>query len=129
MKQPLQSQRFTLRLDPEIVDRMSLLMGLHPYRYQSHTELIRQALNEFLAPRVEMAAEVPTPVLLPQKIRARLQQMMENGYGNANQIITAAIRHYSQFLLEEEALFQDRFEAVEESLPQAPKVPEGLVQE
>ena len=129
MKQPLQSQRFTLRLDPEMVDRMSLLMGQHPYRYQSHTDLMRQALTEYLAPRVEMAGEVPTPVLLPQKTRARLQQMMENGYGDANQIIIQAIRHYTQYLLEEEALFQDRFEAVEESAPQAPKVPEGLVQE
>ena len=129
MKQPIQSQRFTLRLDPEMVDRMSLLMGQHPYRYQSHTDLIRQALVEYLAPRVEMTEEVPTPVTLPQKTRARLQRMMENGYGNANQIITAAVRHYSQYLLEEEALFQERFEAVEESAPRAPKVPQGLVQE
>ena len=129
MKQPLNSQRLTVRLDPNIIDNMAQLMQEHPFKYQSHNDLVRQALDEYMALRVDSPGESLTPVKMPQKIRARLQRMIENGYGNASQIITAALRHYSQFLLEEEALFMERFEKVESSSPRKPKIPQGLVQE
>lgn len=129
MRQALQSQRFTLRLDPDLVDSMAYLLQQYPYRYQSHSDIIRQALQEYLALRVDTPGAQAASVKLPRRCRARLQRLVENGYGSADQLMASAIRHYSQFLLEEEALFQDRFEAVDAATPTAPKLPENLVQE
>ncbi len=118
-------------MSPEDMDLVSLYMQEHPYRFQTVSDLFRQAIREFLAPRVLDPKTATLRVELTGQAFSRLSDMMRlyRNYSKPDNLISEAVTHFAQFKLEEEALYQERVEGLEAQSSTTPTVPSGLVEE
>ncbi|SVD50370.1 uncharacterized protein METZ01_LOCUS403224, partial [marine metagenome] len=99
---PLTTNRLTVRLDPERAARLEYWASENPIKIKSYNQLIQEALDEYLDRNTASPTEGSISVTMPEKVRDKLHNLEEHGYGSIDQLVCDAINRYSIIKLNEE---------------------------
>ena len=88
---PLTTNRLTVRLDPERAARIEYWATENPLKIKSYNQLIQEALDEYLDRHTVSPTHDSLTVKVPQKVREKLHDLQEDGYGNIDQIVSEAL--------------------------------------
>ena len=103
---PLTTNRLTVRLDPERAARLEYWATENPIKIKSYNQLIQEALDEYLDRNTSSPTEGSISITMPEKVRDKLHNLQEQGYGNIDQLTCEAINNYSITKLKEEKEYQ-----------------------
>ena len=103
---PLTTNRLTVRLDPERAARIEYWATENPLKIKSYNQLIQEAVDEYLDRHTVSPTHDNLTVKIPQKVREKLQDLQEDGYGNIDHIVSEAILHHSTAKYREEKDYQ-----------------------
>tara|TARA_B100000941_G_C28386216_1_gene490131 strand:+ start:359 stop:754 length:396 start_codon:yes stop_codon:yes gene_type:complete len=103
---PLTTNRLTVRLDPERAARIEYWATENPLQIKSYNQLIQEALDEYLDRHTVSPTHDTLTVKIPQKVREKLNDLQEDGYGNIDQIVSEALLHHSTSKYREEKDYQ-----------------------
>ena len=92
---PLTTNRLTVRLDPERAARIEYWATENPLKIKSYNQLIQEALDEYLDRHTVSPTHDSLTVKVPQKVREKLHDLQEDGYGNIDQIVSEALLQLS----------------------------------
>ena len=71
-----------------------------------YNQLIQEALDEYLDRNTTSPTEGSISVTMPEKVRDKLHNLQEHGYGSIDQLVCDAINRYSIIKLNEEKEYQ-----------------------
>jgi hypothetical protein len=103
---PLTTNRLTVRLDPERAARIEYWATENPLKIKSYNQLIQEALDEYLDRHTVSPTHDSLTVKVPQKVREKLHDLQEDGYGNIDQIVSEALLQHSTSKYREEKDYQ-----------------------
>jgi|TARA_B110000263_G_scaffold60434_1_gene51912 hypothetical protein len=103
---PLTTNRLTVRLDPERAARIEYWATENPLKIKSYNQLIQEALDEYLDRHTVSPTHDSMTVKVPQKVREKLHDLQEDGYGNIDQIVSESILQHSTSKYREEKDYQ-----------------------
>ena len=103
---PLTTNRLTVRLDPERAARIEYWATENPLKIKSYNQLIQEALDEYLDRHTVSPTHDNLTVKVPQKVREKLHDLQEDGYGNIDQIVSEALLQPSTSKYREEKDYQ-----------------------
>ena len=103
---PLTTNRLTVRLDPERAARLEYWATENPIKIKSYNQLIQEALDEYLDRNTASPTEGSITITMPEKVRDKLHNLQEQGYGNIDHLTCEAINQYSVLKLKEEKEYQ-----------------------
>ena len=103
---PLTTNRLTVRLDPERAARLEYWATENPIKIKSYNQLIQEALDEYLDRNTTSPTEGSIPITMPEKVRDKLHNLQEHGYGSIDQLVCDAVNRYSIIKLNEEKDYQ-----------------------
>ena len=103
---PLTTNRVTVRLDPERAARIEYWATENPLKIKSYNQLIQEALDEYLDRHTVSPTHDSMTVKVPQKVREKLHDLQEDGYGNIDQIVSESILQHSTSKYREEKDYQ-----------------------
>ena len=103
---PLTTNRLTVRLDPERAARIEYWATENPLQIKSYNQLIQEALDEYLDRHTVSPTHDTLTVKIPQKVREKLNDLQEDGYGNIDQIVSEALLQHSTSKYREEKDYQ-----------------------
>jgi hypothetical protein len=103
---PLTTNRLTVRLDPERAARIEYWATENPLKIKSYNQLIQEALDEYLDRHTVSPTHDSLTVKVPQKVREKLHDLQEDGYGNIDQIVSEALLQHSASKYREEKDYQ-----------------------
>ena len=78
----------------------------NPLKIKSYNQLIQEALDEYLDRHTVSPTHDSMTVKVPQKVREKLHDLQEDGYGNIDQIVSEAILQHSTSKYREEKDYQ-----------------------
>ena len=103
---PLTTNRLTVRLDPERAARIEYWATENPLKIKSYNQLIQEALDEYLDRHTVSPTHDNLTVKIPQKVREKLNNLQEDGYGNIDHIDSEALLQHSTAKYREEKDYQ-----------------------
>ena len=103
---PLTTNRLTVRLDSERAARLEYWATENPLKIKSYNQLIQEALDEYLDRHTVSPTHDNLTVKIPQKVREKLHDLQEDGYGNIDYIVSEALLQHSTAKYREEKDYQ-----------------------
>ena len=103
---PLTTNRLTVRLDSERAARLEYWATENPLKIKSYNQLIQEALDEYLDRHTVSPTHDNLTVKIPRKVREKLHDLQEDGYGNIDHIVSEAILQHSTAKYREEKDYQ-----------------------
>ena len=103
---PLTTNRLPVRLAPERAARIEYWATENPLKIKSYNQLIQEALDEYLDRHTVSPTHDNLTVKIPQKVREKLNNLQEDGYGNIDHIVSEAILQHSTAKYREEKDYQ-----------------------
>ena len=103
---PLTTNRLTVRLDPERAARIEYWASENPLKIKSYNQLIQEALDEYLDRHTVSPTHDLMNMKIPQRVREKLHDLQEDGYGNIDQIVSEAILQHANSKYREEKDYQ-----------------------
>ena len=95
-----------MRLDPERAARIEYWATENPLKIKSYNQLIQEALDEYLDRHTVSPTHDNLTVKIPQKVREKLNNLQEDGYGNIDHIVSEALLQHSTAKYREEKDYQ-----------------------
>ena len=103
---PLTTNRLTVRLDSERAARLEYWATENPINLKSYNQIIQEALDEYLDRNTVSPTNASIPITMPEKVRDKLHNLEEHGYGSIDQLVCEAVNKYSVIKLSEEKEYQ-----------------------
>lgn len=103
---PLTTNRLTVRLDPERAARLEYWATENPIKVKSYNQILQEALDEYLDRNTASPTEGSISITMPGKVRDKLHNLKESGFGSIDYLVCEAIDKYSITKLKEEKEYQ-----------------------
>ncbi len=103
---PLTTNRLTVRLDPERAARIEYWAAENSLKIKSYNQLIQEALDEYLDRHTISPTHDLLNVKIPEKVREKLLDLQEDGYGSIDQIVSESIMQHATSKYREEKDYQ-----------------------
>ncbi len=78
----------------------------NPINLKSYNQIIQEALDEYLDRNTVSPTNASIPITMPEKVRDKLHDLEEHGYGSIDQLVCEAVNKYSIIKLSEEKEYQ-----------------------
>ena len=103
---PLTTNRLTVRLDPERAARIEYWAAENSLKIKSYNQLNQEALDEYLDRHTISPTHDLLNVKIPEKVREKLLDLQEDGYGSIDQIVSESIMQHATSKYREEKDYQ-----------------------
>ena len=103
---PLTTNRLTVRLDAERAARLEYWATENPIKVKSYNQILQEALDEYLDRNTASPTEGSISITMPGKVRDKLHNLKENGFGSIDHLVCEAIDNYVITKLKEEKEYQ-----------------------
>ena len=99
---PLNSNRLTVRLDPERATQLEYYASQNAMTVRSYNQVLQEALDEFLERNVFAPGRSNLAISLPERTMEKLNDLKENGFGSFDDLIAEAVSRHSRNVWQEE---------------------------